>query len=234
MSFAFQIASEVHTRMCRPRAPPTPPSSAASHPPAGWTGARSWGRREAGERHSGSESSSSPLSVAVIGVVAGGSPGGVAGRCHWLPPREGRAWPAGGVRRAVSLTHCWCPHRPASYVWHAHRSSRGELAHPPGWQRRSQQRAPRCGYPVPARACRSRRGGPLGRAAGPARAKSMCPPRACWPRAWAGQRRQVNSAAMRSECWGHGRLGSAVPSGSSMVRAVAVCRVSPVCRRQCC
>jgi len=69
---------------------------------------------------------------------------------------------------------------------------------PPGWQRRSQQRAPRCGYPVPARACRSRRGGPLGRAAGPAHAKSMCPPRACWPRAWAGQRRQVNSAAMRS------------------------------------
>src|SRR5437660_1134556 len=38
--------------------------------------------------------------------------------------------------------------------------------------------------------------GPLGRAAGPARAKSMCPPRACWPRAWAGQRRQAALARL--------------------------------------
>ena len=103
------------------------------------------------------------------------------GRTLPLAPPAARPGLVGGKRaRTVSLTPCWCPQRPTSYVWWAHRSSRGELAQPPGWQRRSQQRARRCGYPVPPRACgirRSRRGRSLGRSAGPTRAKNMCPPK---------------------------------------------------------
>ena len=43
MSFAFWVASEVHTRTSRPPDPPTPPSSTASHPLAESRDAHSWG-----------------------------------------------------------------------------------------------------------------------------------------------------------------------------------------------
>jgi hypothetical protein len=146
-----------------------------------------------------------------------------------LAPPAARPGLVGGKRaRTVSLTPCWCPQRPTSYVWWAHRSSRGELAQPPGWQRRSQQRARRCGYPVPPRACgirRSRRGRSLGRSAGPTRAKNMCPPKPARGLASIGRRTVPRCARVSA-----GDMAVWVIHGSYR----GGLRVSLVRRRRCC
>jgi hypothetical protein len=118
------------------------------------------------------------------------------------------------ARRAVSFTPCWCPRRPASYVW-------------VGAQMRAPDDAATPVLPCACHASWSRRGGSPGRAAVPPGQRAWMPTwRAAGLCAWRGPTSvgQVNSAAKRQgECWGSGRLGSAVPSGSCMVWAGAAC-----------
>lgn len=121
----------------RPRAPPTPPSSAASHPPAESRGARSWGRRESGEHHPESEL---PSFLPFRRRDWGNRRRQLGRRGRTLPwslSRRGRN-PIGGAPspRDISLAPCWYPRWLGSYVLSAHRSQHGQLA--VSWRRTNQ------------------------------------------------------------------------------------------------